>query len=80
MKLTVNAVADSHGNDGDRNNEQGAERKEGVDEEQKCDQNNNLCDVDKEMGDDVTEKFIDRIGIRIDLCHKTACLSAGEKA
>ena len=80
MKLAVDTVADSHGDDRDRNNQQGAERKPRVDQEQKNDQYDNFCDVDEKVGDDVTEEFIDRIGIRIDLCHQTARLSTGKEA
>ena len=80
MKLAVDTVADSHGDDRDRNNQQGAECKPRVDQEQKNDQYNNFCNINKEVRDDVTEEFIDRIGICINLCHQTACLSAGKEA
>ena len=80
MELAVDTIADSHGDDGDRNNQQGAECKPRVDQEQKNDQYDNLCNIDKEVGNDVTEEFIDRIGVRVDLCHQTARLSAGKEA
>jgi hypothetical protein len=63
VELAVDTVADTHGDQRYGDNEQGAKRKDRIDDEKKNDEDHNLRNVDQEVRKDVAEEVKETIEI-----------------